>query len=76
MGREKGGKKVEYKERKSGSRKGGRKGPRRESNINLRTNFRSKGRGGKIVQSALSLICLRRNASEVKAYYESDTTKS
>ena len=47
-----------------------------ESDFNPRTNFRSKGRGGKIVQSALSLICLRRNASDVKAYYESDTTKS
>ena len=59
-----------------GRGRGGRKGPRRESNFNPRTNFRSKGRGGKIVQSALSLICLRRNASDVKAYYESDTTKS
>ena len=38
---------MKYKERKSGSWKGGRKGPRRESNINPRTNVRSKGRGGK-----------------------------
>ena len=79
MGREKGGKKLEYKERRSGSWKGRKKRSAKRVQFQSENEFKIKRerlKKAKIVQSALSLICLRRNASDVKAYYESDTTKS